>query len=119
MRILLLFSILLLTGISVFSQVNNSANTKSRISGSVKGTIVDTTGKPDMSEATVSVKPIGTDSADIQFTTTNEKGYFMVKNLRPGSYHLLISFEGYRHLRRDITIKKLQLKGRQWLFIKT
>ncbi len=104
MRILLFFSILILTGISVFSQVNNSANTKNKITGSVKGTIVDTTGKQDMSEATVSVKPIGADSTDIQFMTTNEKGYFIVKNLRPGSYHLLISFEGYRHLRRDITI---------------
>src|ERR1700722_9065965 len=104
MRILLFFSILFLTGISVFSQVDNSANTKSKITGSVKGTIVDTTGKQDMSEATVSVKPIGPDSTDIQFMTTNEKGYFIVKNLRPGSYHLLISFEGYRHLRRDITI---------------
>src|SRR5580693_4654769 len=104
MRILLFFSFLILSGFSAFSQTNNSVNTKSRISGSVKGIIIDTTGKQDMSEATVSVKPIGADSTDIQFVTTNDKGYFMVKNLRQGSYHLLISFEGYRHLRRDFTI---------------
>jgi hypothetical protein len=104
MRILLFFSISLLTGFSAFSQLNNSGNTKIRIAGSVKGIIVDTTLKQDMSEATVSVKPIGPDSANIQFVTTNEKGYFFVKNLHAGSYHLLISFEGYRHIRKDFII---------------
>ena len=104
MRFFLLFAFLLLTGTSAFSQINNSGAGKTKISGSVKGIITDTSGKQDMSEATVSLKPIGADSSDIQFGTTNEKGFFQVKNLHPGSYHVLISFEGYRHIRREITI---------------
>ncbi len=104
MRILLLFVFLLLSGTSAFSQINNPTAAKTKISGSVKGIIADTTGKQDMSEATVSVKPIGADSSDIQFATTNEKGFFQVKNLHAGSYRITISFEGYRHVRREITI---------------
>src|SRR5664279_3061959 len=103
-RRFLIFSFLLLSGLSVHSQTNNSGTTKGRSSGSVKGSIVDLTGKNDMSEATVSVKPIAADSADIQFVTTDVRGGFVVKNLHTGSYHLVISFEGYRHFRRDFTI---------------
>ncbi|HEY4935400.1 MAG TPA: TonB-dependent receptor [Puia sp.] len=107
MRSFLFFTFLLLAGFSAFSQGNNSGNAKSRIQGSIKGTIVDTTGKQDMSEATVSVKPLGSDSSDIQFVTTDIKGVFLVKNLHPGPYRLLISFEGYRHIRREFTISNV------------
>jgi hypothetical protein len=103
-RRFLVFSFFMLSGLSVHSQTNNSGTTKGRSSGSVKGSIVDSTGKNDMSEATVSVKPIAADSADIQFVTTDVRGGFVVKNLHTGSYHLVISFEGYRHFRRDFTI---------------
>ncbi len=75
-----------------------------KISGSVKGTIVDTSGKQDLSQATVSVTPISGDSTDIQFSTTDKKGSFLIKNLPAGSYHLLISFEGYSHIRKNFTV---------------
>jgi hypothetical protein len=104
MRSFLAFIFLLLAGFSGFSQANNSGNAKIRIQGSIKGTIADSTGSQDMSEATVSVKPLDADSSDIQFVTTDVKGFFLVKNLRAGPYRLLISFEGYRHVRRDFTI---------------
>jgi len=75
-----------------------------KISGTVRGTIVDTTSSQDLSEATVSITPVSSDSSDIQFSTTDRKGSFLVKDLKPGTYHLMISFEGYRHLRKNFTI---------------
>ena len=77
---------------------------QAKVRGSVKGTIVDTVGKPDLSEATVSVTAVTADSSDATFTTTDKKGFFLVKNLRPGTYHLLITFEGYRHIRKEFSI---------------
>jgi hypothetical protein len=71
--------------------------------GSVKGTLTDTTGKQDLSEATVSLTPLS-DSSDIQYVTTDKNGSFRIKNLLPGSYSLLISFEGYQHIRKTFTI---------------
>ena len=94
---LLIFILLVLTGVSVFAQ-------KVKISGTVRGTILDTAGKQDLSDATVSVTPVSYDSSDIQFVTTDKNGSFLLKNIRPGSYRLLITFEGYRHIRRNFTI---------------
>jgi hypothetical protein len=96
MKFFLITSFFLLTIIPVFSQ--------KKFSGSVKGTIVDTAGKQDLSEATVSVTPLNADSSDIQFSTTDRKGSFVIKNLPAGTYHLLISFEGYSHIRKNFTI---------------
>src|SRR5450432_3385257 len=96
MKLTVLISCLLLSGIVAFPQ--------GKISGSVRGTIVDTAGKQDLSEATVSVTPISSDSSDILFSTTDKKGSLSIKNLQPGAYHLLISFEGYSHIRKNFTI---------------
>ena len=96
MKFFVIISFFLLTSIHAFSQ--------KKISGSVKGTIVDTAGKQDLSEATVSVTPVNADSSDIQFSTTDRKGSFIIKNLQPGTYHLMISFEGYSHIRKNFTI---------------
>jgi len=71
--------------------------------GSVKGTIADTTAKQDLSEATVSLTPIS-EASDIQYVTTDKNGSFRIKNLPAGDYSLLISFEGYQHIRKSITI---------------
>jgi len=98
------FAFLLLAGYSAYSQINNSGNAKAKISGSVRGIIVDTTGKQDLSDATVSVTPMVSDSSDIQFVTTDKNGSFLLKNLRAGQYRLLITFEGYRHIRKNFTI---------------
>src|SRR5450432_2342128 len=96
MKIFVIVFNLLLAGIFAFPQ--------GKFTGSVKGTIVDTVGKQDLSEATVSVTPTDRDSSDIQFSTTDKKGSFFIKNLQPGSYHLMISFEGYSHIRKNFTI---------------
>jgi Outer membrane protein beta-barrel family/Carboxypeptidase regulatory-like domain len=94
---------LLSVEIYAFAQKNNG-NTKEKIQGSVRGIIADTAGKQDMSEATVSVTSLEADSSDAQFVTTDKNGFFQVKNLRSGNYRLLITFEGYRHIRKGFTV---------------
>jgi hypothetical protein len=74
-----------------------------KISGSVRGTIVDSVGKQDLSDATVSVMPLS-DTSDIQYVSTDRKGAFLVKNLKAGGYSLLISFQGFQHIRKTFTI---------------
>jgi hypothetical protein len=74
-----------------------------KIRGTVKGTVTDTTGKQILSDATVSATP-DADTNAAQFVVTNKKGAFQVRNLNPGKYHLLVSFEGYEHLSRTFFI---------------
>lgn len=77
-----------------------------RIRGSVRGVVADTAGKAPMSDATVSVAP-ETDTAEALFAITDKRGAFSFKGLNPGKYHLIITFEGYRHVRKDFVIDAL------------
>jgi hypothetical protein len=74
-----------------------------KIKGSVKGTIIDTAGKQNLEQATVSVTPIG-DSLGAQFVVTNKQGGFMVRSLNPGNYRLIITFEGYQAVVKKFSI---------------
>jgi hypothetical protein len=69
-----------------------------RFSGSVRGMIVDSAGKQDLRDATVFLMPIS-DSAEIQYVSTDKKRNFYFKNLTAGAYSLLISFQGFQHIR--------------------
>jgi hypothetical protein len=112
MRILVLMRTVLLIGLLLVIQITARAQ---KTYGSVKGTIVDTTGKQDLSEATVSVTPIS-DSSDIQYATTDKNGSFRIKNLTPGNYSLLISFEGYQHIRKSFVINSSIAGTLTWVF---
>ncbi|HEX9514393.1 MAG TPA: outer membrane beta-barrel protein [Puia sp.] len=89
-------------GLLLFS-FHSFSQAPGKIRGSVKGSIVDTAGKQILSEASVSATP-DADTNAAQFVVTNKKGAFLVRNLNPGKYHLLISFEGYQHLSRTFSI---------------
>src|SRR5580698_2267444 len=93
-RLLLLIACLWLTHPS-FAQ--------GKIRGSVKGRIADTSAKQMLADATVSVTP-ESDTTDTQYTIADKNGNFSFRNLSPGNYHLLITFEGYRHIIRRFTI---------------
>ena len=108
LRVYIILSFLILAELSALSQVSPAQGSKSKIYGSVKGIIIDTTGKQNLEDATVSLKPLSGDSTDIQFVTTDKKGSFRIKNLREGSYRLVISFQGYRHLIKEFTISSTQ-----------
>jgi len=100
-------SLLLFLGILVFSTHSFSqvppATTSAKVKGTVKGMIIDTSGKQNLGSATVSVMP-GTDTSATQFVVTDKKGAFLVRGLIPGNYHLEISFEGYQTIAKDFKI---------------
>lgn len=86
-----------------FNSFSQGKISQGKIRGTVKGTIVDTAGKQSLEQATVSVTP-ESDSSAVQFVATNKQGSFLFRNLSPGSYRLLISFEGYQHISKTFTI---------------
>jgi hypothetical protein len=81
----------------------DQAFSQTRIKGSVKGIVADTAGKQPLSEATVSVTP-EKDTSNVQFVITDQHGVFLFKNLAAGNYSLLITFEGYHHIRKSFSI---------------
>src|ERR1700710_1017162 len=81
----------------------NFAFAQIKTSGSVTGKLVDTTGKQDLSQATVSVTPVA-DSLGAQFVVTNKQGVFLVRNLKMGNYRMIISFEGYQAVYKKFSL---------------
>jgi len=76
-----------------------------RVKGSLKGTLVDTVGGAQfLGNATVALTPDKGDSTDTDFIITDKKGAFQFKSLDSGTYHLVISYEGYIPVRRTITV---------------
>jgi len=86
----------------------NDCFSQSKSAGSVKGRIVDTAGKQDLSQATVSVTPVN-DSSAAQFVVTNKQGSFFVRNLKAGKYRLIITFEGYQAVVKRFIIDTTEL----------
>ena len=76
---------------------------QARLKGSIKGVVADTSGKAPLGDATVSVTP-DRDSTDVQFVITDQHGTFLFKNLAAGNYSMLITFEGYHHIRKRFSI---------------
>lgn len=74
-----------------------------KVLGSVKGKLADTLYKETLAEATISVMQ-STDSTVAGFTLSNAKGEFEVNGLDTGSYRLMVSFQGYRHITRRFRI---------------
>ena len=83
--------------------LTHSAFSQGKVRGSVKGHIIDSAGKQVLSEATVSVTP-ESDTTDSQFAIADKNGNFSFKSLTPGTYHLIITFEGYHHVIKKFTI---------------
>ncbi|MBS1934164.1 MAG: carboxypeptidase regulatory-like domain-containing protein, partial [Bacteroidetes bacterium] len=65
-----------------------------KVTGAVKGKIADSTGRQDLSQASVSVT-LDKHPESTQFVVTGKSGAFMVRSLKPGDYSIVISFEGY------------------------
>ncbi len=74
-----------------------------RTDGSIKGRLVDTSGKQPISGATVSVVN-AKDSALVNFTLSGKQGAFEVKGLSEGDYRLIISSKGYVETKQNISI---------------
>ncbi|HEV3249428.1 MAG TPA: outer membrane beta-barrel protein, partial [Puia sp.] len=87
----------------IFTTLSLFTYSQEKITGSVKGTLVDTAGRQNLGDASVSVLR-ATDSTQLAFTVTDKQGSFIVKNLDPGNYRLLISFQGYEKINRRFSI---------------
>ncbi|HET6256465.1 MAG TPA: TonB-dependent receptor [Puia sp.] len=78
---------------------------QSKTRGSVKGVIVDSLGnKQPLANATISVRPLGADSTQAEYAVSNKQGAFLFKGLPAGQYFVLITYEGYAHIGRNIAI---------------
>lgn len=76
---------------------------QTKIRGTVKGSVTDSSARQQLSEATVSLTP-AEDTTNTEFLITDKHGAFQFKNLNPGPYTLIITFEGFHHIRKNITI---------------
>ena len=77
----------------------------SQTRGSVKGVLVDSLGnKQPLANATVSVRPLGADSTQAEYAVSNKQGAFVFRGLPVGQYFVLITYEGYAHIGRNIAI---------------
>ena len=86
--------------IILFSVLTVVAQSKT---GIVRGKLTDTIFRESMAEATVSVLTL-TDSSVVAFSLANSKGDFEVRGLDPGSYRLLVTFQGYQSFSKVIQI---------------
>ncbi|MES1226853.1 MAG: carboxypeptidase regulatory-like domain-containing protein, partial [Bacteroidota bacterium] len=69
-----------------------------------RGKIADSVAtKQDLSQASVSVT-LDNHPESTQFVVTNKAGVFLVRSLKPGSYGVVISFEGYAPAVRKVQI---------------
>lgn len=67
---------------------------QTRVNGSIKGKLEDTLYKETLSEASVTVLNPA-DSSVVNYSLTNAKGEFVIKDLPAGSYKLSVSYQGY------------------------
>ena len=98
-KYLLLFAIGLFCATHSFSQA--------KVRGSIKGALVDTVGSRQLlANATVSLTPAKGDSSDAEFVVTDKKGGFSFSSLDAGAYKLVITYQGYSAIVRNLTISE-------------
>jgi hypothetical protein len=73
--------------------------------GIVRGTLKDSASSQGLHDATVSIIN-AKDSSLISFTLSSNSGYFEIKNVATGNYFLLVSYQGFRTLRKPFTVKE-------------
>jgi len=83
--------------------LQHDCKSQKKISGSVKGSLTDTSHHEIMANATISVLS-NADSSAISHTLTDNKGAFSIKNLDAGAYLLLASFQGYQRVEKKFSI---------------
>ncbi|MFN2456849.1 MAG: outer membrane beta-barrel protein [Chitinophagaceae bacterium] len=74
-----------------------------KVSGTVKGTLQETTSAQPLYDATVSITS-AKDSSLISFTLSSNSGYFEIKNLDSGSYIMIVSYQGLETLKQPFSI---------------
>lgn len=89
--------------ISLFLLIVGYIHAFAQETGTVKGRVTDTVYVETMADATVSVLH-ASDSSVIGQTRADEKGAFIIKNLKNGTYRLSISFQGYETVNKTFSL---------------
>ena len=93
--------LLLLSGLFFTTPSFSQGNVR----GTVKGILVDSAhGKQPLQNATISIRPLGGDSSDAEYAVSDKKGAFQFRGLTAGQYFVLITYEGFQHMGRNISI---------------
>jgi hypothetical protein len=71
---------------------------------SIKGTLTDTVEKKNLSNSVVSLLR-KSDSVLIKFTRSDTKGEFIIPDVPPGSYVIMITYPKYADFAEDVTLK--------------
>ena len=79
------------------------AATAQKYNGIVRGSLKDSASKQGLNDATISVLA-AKDSSLISFTLSSNSGFFEVKNVPAGTYIVLVSYKGFRTLRKPFSI---------------
>ncbi|HEX8532280.1 MAG TPA: TonB-dependent receptor [Cytophagales bacterium] len=95
MRLILL---LLLTGLGLGRALSQSPG-----GGTITGTVVDSTSRQPLREATVSLLS-ARDSAFVTFTITGGEGQFRFRGVPEGRYRLLVTYVGYHNGQRTVAV---------------
>lgn len=96
----LLFSFLLFAAVSSFAQSR---------SGLVKGIVMDTAGKKNLSAATINVLD-AKDSSLASFGRSKEDGSFNIAKLANGDYILVVTYTGFNKIQKHFTITTEKLE---------
>lgn len=77
--------------------------TAQKYNGIVRGTLKDSASREAIHDATVSIIT-AKDSSLLSFTVSSNSGFFEIKNIPSGNYILLVSYQGFRTLRKSFSI---------------
>jgi hypothetical protein len=93
----------ILTLIVLLTTLSVAGLAQKKLSGTIKGKLVDTLYKENLSEATITIlNPV--DSSVVSFSISNTKGEFEIKDLDSGNYRLMITFQGYQSYSQRFSI---------------
>ncbi|MES1214987.1 MAG: TonB-dependent receptor [Bacteroidota bacterium] len=83
---------------------------------SIKGTVTDTVEKKNLSNAVITLLK-NTDSVLVKFTRTDSKGNFLMQNINPGKYVILVSYPKYADYADEIELKEATVLDLNKIFI--
>ena len=95
MKKYLILTILILLNVTLFGQANRSEMNKGNFNGVLKGKVIDSSTKAPIDYANVTLYR-AKDSTTATGGISNEKGEFLINDIKPGKYFAKVSFIGYK-----------------------
>jgi len=75
--------------------------------GKLQGTLTDSVSGSPLFDATVSIIR-AEDSALVSFTISSSSGFFEIGNIPPGNYKAVLTYQGFRPLKKEFTVSAAQ-----------